>query len=60
MDSGTAAAAPFYRAEFGFRIREADELAAMHREAGFGAAEIDAPTVGVGFATLRRGRRRYI
>jgi SAM-dependent methyltransferase len=41
MDRGTAAAAPFYRAEFGFHIREADELAAMHREAGFAAAEIE-------------------
>jgi SAM-dependent methyltransferase len=41
MDSATAAAAPFYRAEFGFRIYEANELAAMHRSAGFAAVDIE-------------------
>ena len=41
MDSATAAAAPFYRAEFGFRIYEANELAAMHRRAGFAAVDIE-------------------
>ena len=41
MDSATAAAAPFYRAEFGFRIHEANELAAMHRTAGFAGVDIE-------------------
>ena len=41
MDSATAAAAPFYRAEFGFRIHEPNELAAMHRTAGFAAVDIE-------------------
>jgi SAM-dependent methyltransferase len=41
MDSATAAAAPFYRAEFGFRIHEANELAAMHRTAGFDAVDVE-------------------
>jgi SAM-dependent methyltransferase len=41
MDSATAAAAPFYRAEFGFHIREADDLTAIHRAAGFTAVDIE-------------------
>ena len=41
MDRATAAAAPFYRAEFGFRIHEANDLAAMHRMAGFAAVDIE-------------------
>jgi len=41
MDSATAAAAPFYRAEFGFHIREADDLTTIHRAAGFTAVDIE-------------------
>ena len=41
MDHATAAAAPFYRAEFGFRIHEANDLTAMHRTAGFAAVDIE-------------------
>ena len=41
MDSATAAAAPVYRAEFGFHIREADDLTTIHRAAGFTAVDIE-------------------
>jgi ubiquinone/menaquinone biosynthesis C-methylase UbiE len=41
MDTATAAAAPFYRAEFGLHVREADELIGMHRDAGFAAIEVE-------------------
>ncbi len=41
VDGVTAARFPFYRAEFGFRVREADELIALHRAAGFASIEIE-------------------
>jgi ubiquinone/menaquinone biosynthesis C-methylase UbiE len=41
MDTATAAAAPFYRAEFGLHVREADELIGMHRDAGFALVEAE-------------------
>jgi hypothetical protein len=41
MDRATAAAAPFYRAEFGFQIHEANELAEMHPTAGFAVVDIE-------------------
>jgi ubiquinone/menaquinone biosynthesis C-methylase UbiE len=40
-DGATAARYPFYRPEFGFHIREADELIALHRTAGFVSVEIE-------------------
>lgn len=40
-DGATAARYPFYRPEFGFQVREADELIALHRAAGFTAVEIE-------------------
>jgi SAM-dependent methyltransferase len=42
FDGATAARAPFYRAEFGFRVREADELIELHRSAGFSTVEVEA------------------
>jgi SAM-dependent methyltransferase len=41
MDSATAAARPFYREEFGFRVREADQLITLHREAGFTGVAVE-------------------
>jgi SAM-dependent methyltransferase len=41
MDSATAAARPFYRAEYGFRIHDVDALIALHREAGFTNVEVE-------------------
>jgi SAM-dependent methyltransferase len=41
MDTATAAAAPFYRAQFGLHVREADELVDLHRLAGFSAIEVE-------------------
>ena len=41
IDSTTAAAVPFYRAEYGFRVHDADALIAFHREAGFTSVEVE-------------------
>jgi SAM-dependent methyltransferase len=41
MDSATAAGRPFYRAEYGFRVHDADALIAFHREAGFTNVEVE-------------------
>ena len=41
MDSMTAAGRPFYRAEYGFRVHDADALIAFHREAGFTNVEVE-------------------
>jgi SAM-dependent methyltransferase len=35
IDTATAASVPLYRAEYGFRVHDADALIAFHREAGF-------------------------
>src|SRR5215471_3305565 len=41
MDSVTAATRPFYRAEYGFRIHDADALIAFHRQAGFTNVDLE-------------------
>jgi ubiquinone/menaquinone biosynthesis C-methylase UbiE len=41
IDSATAAAVPFYRAEYGFRVHDADALIAFHREAGLTDVEVE-------------------
>jgi hypothetical protein len=41
IDSATAAAVPFYRAEYGFSVRDADALIAFHRKAGFTNVEVE-------------------
>jgi len=41
MDGATAARFPFYRAEFGLRVREADELTGLHRAADFTSVDIE-------------------
>ena len=41
MDGATAGRFPFYRAEFGFVVREGAELVGLHRAAGFAAVDIE-------------------
>jgi ubiquinone/menaquinone biosynthesis C-methylase UbiE len=41
VDRTTAAEAPFTRAEYGFRVREPDELIDLHRAAGFDEIEVE-------------------
>jgi SAM-dependent methyltransferase len=41
MDSATAAGRPFYRAEYGFRVHDADTLITFHRAAGFTNVEVE-------------------
>jgi ubiquinone/menaquinone biosynthesis C-methylase UbiE len=41
IDGPTATAAPFTREEFGFRVRDADALIALHREAGFASVDVE-------------------
>jgi SAM-dependent methyltransferase len=41
IDSTTAAALPFYRAEYGFRVHDAEALIAFHQEAGFKGVTVE-------------------
>jgi len=41
FDTATAAAVPFYRAEYGFNVHDAGALIGFHREAGFTNVEVE-------------------